>query len=597
MKPKRTQRQPGAQWRGKAVSTSDKTTLNPAKQKSSLPSSARVKPFAGKVFYLDLPSNRTAETLERDIKELGGTVEKFFSKDIRYLVSNKREARYVHCLRHDSPVPSPDSGPSSPHPRSVQRHPGSHGENIKSKNQSQTEMQIATSRGKSLVERVVKEQERVQINKILSNALEWGVKILYIDDVIAYVNKKKKATDSQVSVTAPVKTHVKAESTSKLGLQKHKAGNIRKPFIKVEDSSRHYRPIFLAMQSVPELSLTTQAPCSPFCPEDKDLPGNKQRGHGCVKATAVDVKGQVRKKSKDKKRSGFCECCMLKFDNLSLHLKGERHKTFSKSRKYFVVDQLISTLSCNFIPASATTKRPKCSIASKAETPPEATPQGADTSTLSHLKSHVKTTSPSDSPPPSQTRKEQRNRYTYSLSSKQKYLARKRPCGQKSPTSGAQDADKEQVPRSDMKTAPSSDDVFSILLSGVCHVDPPDQRPHKHADDSTSRVADASSRRNHREETQLNTDATPLEAVPDKNVFPDKETEVKLPEKEEEESLSEKTSPVQKFKRKIRVYKHKRRKVDVNVESVDSIFKVWECFQSSDDMDLEFRGFEDEDLT
>lgn len=66
------------------------------------------------------------------------TVEKFFSREIKYLVSNKREARYVHCLRQDSPVPSPESGPSSPYPRSQPHRPGSHGDG-KSRSQGQTD--------------------------------------------------------------------------------------------------------------------------------------------------------------------------------------------------------------------------------------------------------------------------------------------------------------------------------------------------------------------------------------------------------------------------------------------------------------------------
>lgn len=46
--------------------------MSRAKPASNVSSSAHVKPFAGKVFFLDLPSNRTAEILESDIKELGG---------------------------------------------------------------------------------------------------------------------------------------------------------------------------------------------------------------------------------------------------------------------------------------------------------------------------------------------------------------------------------------------------------------------------------------------------------------------------------------------------------------------------------------------
>lgn len=46
------------------------------------------------------------------------TVERFFSKEIKYLVSSKPEARYAQRLLPDSPAPSPDSGVSSPHPSS-----------------------------------------------------------------------------------------------------------------------------------------------------------------------------------------------------------------------------------------------------------------------------------------------------------------------------------------------------------------------------------------------------------------------------------------------------------------------------------------------
>lgn len=78
-------------------------------------------------------------SLSRFLMFVTQTVEKFFSKEIKYLVSNKREARYVHCLRQDSPVPSPDSGQSSPHPRSKPHRPGDHGDNIKSRSQGQTD--------------------------------------------------------------------------------------------------------------------------------------------------------------------------------------------------------------------------------------------------------------------------------------------------------------------------------------------------------------------------------------------------------------------------------------------------------------------------
>uniref|UniRef100_A0A3Q2VKH7 DBF4-CDC7 kinase regulatory subunit n=1 Tax=Haplochromis burtoni TaxID=8153 RepID=A0A3Q2VKH7_HAPBU len=257
----------------------DKVKLSQAKR-TSVPT--QVKPFAGKVFYLDLPSNRVAETLESDIKQLGGTVEKFFSKDIKYLVSNKREAKYVNCLRQDSPVPSPDSGPSSPYPCSNPHRPGSHGD-IKSRSQGQTDT------------------ERIQVNKILSNALEWGVKILYVDGMFFL------CLTSSGWYSSPC-------FANKRSMFCIPGGRIGKPFIKVEDSSRHYRPIYLTMSNMPEFNLKTTAPCSPFCPEEKDPPANKQG----VKASVSEERAQGRKKNREKKRGGYCECCMIKYNQLTM---------------------------------------------------------------------------------------------------------------------------------------------------------------------------------------------------------------------------------------------------------------------------------------
>lgn len=56
-----------AWFEGKRISSGSKT----AAAASPLVSS-HIKLLIGKIFYLDLPSNKTTESLERDIKELGG---------------------------------------------------------------------------------------------------------------------------------------------------------------------------------------------------------------------------------------------------------------------------------------------------------------------------------------------------------------------------------------------------------------------------------------------------------------------------------------------------------------------------------------------
>ncbi|XP_026172325.1 protein DBF4 homolog A [Mastacembelus armatus] len=616
MKPKHTQRHTGSKWEEKGVNTGDKTVLH-------VSSPALVKPFAGKVFYLDLPSNRTSEKLERDIKELGGTVEKFFSKEIKYLVTNKREAKYVQSLKQDSPVPSPDSGQSSPHPRSNSHQPGSHGDNNKSRSQGQTDT-FVTSRGKSLVERVVREQERVQMNKILSNALEWGVKILYIDDVIAYVQKKKKIARSWCPATTAVKTSVKAEPAVKQGFPKWKVGWVSKPFVKVEDSCRHYRPIYLTMPNMPEFNLKSIPPGTPFCIEDKDPPWNKLRGHRGAKAAVSEERIQVRKKNRDKKRGGYCECCMIKYENLTMHLQSERHMAFSKSDEYLVVDKLVSTLPCNFIQIKTEVKRPKCSVSSvlvvhgpcgktelkhrgglgtaeSIKQEQQWTVDGDEGFYSGHI---LKCKTIPGSAPLTQGEDDKRNCYIYSDTFRQKSLGCKRLCRQNSLTSCSQKAEQAQIPQLKTETAPS---MGPSSVSSNATIDPQDQISHKDMDGSTLLFPNINVQNevssicfnvltNKQVSSDTNKGSLLLETVQYGNVSSEKHIGHNL-SGQEEGSLPTQSSPVRKIQRR-RVYKRRRRKVDLqHVKSNDvpdnSMLRLWQLFQSSDDMDVEFNGFED----
>ncbi|KAL7835878.1 hypothetical protein SRHO_G00282250 [Serrasalmus rhombeus] len=320
------------------------------------------KPFTGRVFYLDLPCNKRSQTLESDIESLGGTVEKFFSKEIRYLVSNKPEARHVQRLVQDSPVPSPDSGLSSPYPASKR---DSHGHRGSSQGPTDT---VVVSRGKSLVEKVVKEQERVQINRILANALEWGVKILYIDDVLSYIDKKKTRLSKESTARPTVKTAAQPDPTERPVFQKCSTGRISRPFVKVEDSSRHYRPIYLPMPNMPVCNFKSPAPCSPFLVDenDNDAPRKKTKVHGSERDRGVKGRKDRRRghEGKGRRKGGYCECCLVKYDSLKAHLQGEQHQAFSKSEEYLVVDRVISGLSCDLIQISTQTKRVKCSVSS-----------------------------------------------------------------------------------------------------------------------------------------------------------------------------------------------------------------------------------------
>ncbi|XP_061771579.1 protein DBF4 homolog A isoform X6 [Nerophis ophidion] len=496
---------------------------------------AQPKPFVGKVFYLDLPSNKMTESLETDIQHLGGCVEKFFSKEIKYLVTNKREAKYIHCLKQDSQVPSPESECSSPFPGSHPFQPGHCGDHIKSRSQGQTDT-VLISRGKSFVERAVRKKERVHISKILLNALEWGVKILYINDVIIYVEKKKTLA-SQCPRPTVVKSSVKPESTAKHTCQKHK-GRIHKPFVKVEDSSRS------------------------------------------VKTSTVEEQAAGQKKNKDKKRGGYCECCAVKYENLTMHLQSDRHRAFSKTDAYQVVDRLVSTLPCSFTRLNRLYKRPKCSISTALVVPAPLGRSGhggkADQNPAGIMKEkqhnhalNVSSASPSASLIHCNDRKWFIASHQSKLQSRQKQLV---SCSQKA-THNAEMAPSSfehlarsslLVPRVNLDVQVSHRDPLSLAL-------PPHQDPH-----SVSYLESPEVITNQDETTGNNGKASGKVSERDGASPP---------------SLTY-TSPVKKVKRKVKAYKRKRRKLNskttckdhvVESDACDDTLRLWQLFYSSED--------------
>ncbi|XP_028943020.1 protein DBF4 homolog A [Antrostomus carolinensis] len=335
-----------------------KSSLKSVKKDTGKSEKLKYKPLTGKVFYLDIPSNVISEKIGKDLKELGGRVESFLSKDISYLVSNKKEAKFSSTLGQISPVPSPESacngGNSSPHPSNRKdRHDGS---------SFKIADTVRMSRGKSLVEKAIKEQDLIPSGSILSSALSWGVKILHIDDVKNYIEQKKKELylikragssfrDGGKQVIAP----------------KSRTGKLKNPFVKVEDGSCHYRPFYLQLPSFPVLNYCVPKPYSPFEVDKKHPSGQKQTQskHSRNKINSdKDCGTPVQLPQKDKKKRGYCECCGKKYEDLQTHLESEQHRNFAQSIQYHVVDDIISKLVYEFVEYKDDAKkiqRTKCS--------------------------------------------------------------------------------------------------------------------------------------------------------------------------------------------------------------------------------------------
>ncbi|XP_031235854.1 protein DBF4 homolog A isoform X1 [Mastomys coucha] len=308
---------------------------------------SKYKPLWGKIFYLDLPSITICEKLQKDIKELGGRVEEFLSKDISYLVSNKKEAKYAQTLGRVSPVPSPESAYTA---ETTSPHPSHDGSSFKSQDR------VCLSRGKLLAEKAVKDHDFIPTNSILSNALSWGVKILHIDDIRYYIEQKKKA------LTALKKSNASGRDAGKKagsGIQKTRTGRLKKPFLKVEDVNRSYRPFYLQLPSMPCINYFLQKPCSPFEIEKSSSIQKQAQPKLRINTDGDKCGTPVQLQLKEKRKKGYCECCLQKYEDLETHLLSEKHRNFAQSNQYQVVDDIVSKLVFDFVEYERDTPKKK----------------------------------------------------------------------------------------------------------------------------------------------------------------------------------------------------------------------------------------------
>ncbi|XP_063308564.1 protein DBF4 homolog A [Pelobates fuscus] len=295
------------------------------------------KPFTGKIFYLDLTSKIISEKLEKDIKELGGTVEGFLSKEISYLITNKKEATNAKVLKYmcsrKRPQPAKNTGESSNHQSC--------------KNYCQEEItpkkaeKGLVSRGKSLVKKAIKEQDFLPENSILSNAWNWGVKILHIEEAKRYIEEKKKGL---LKVKKPQTQSVKPVSKGPVR-RKIKPTKLPSPYLKVEDSKSQYKPHYLVLP----ILRSFQSP--------KTNTSNKVDKKVSVTTKVTAVKQSAAKhdgrndrfKLKEQKKRGYCECCLEKYDDLESHVLTQKHNNFAKSNLYQNVDNLIAEFEFDFV--------------------------------------------------------------------------------------------------------------------------------------------------------------------------------------------------------------------------------------------------------
>ncbi|XP_045924197.1 protein DBF4 homolog B [Micropterus dolomieu] len=303
------------------------------------------KKLEGKTFYLDSVKKRSTALLLETIYLLGGGVESFLHKDVSFVVTGSQE-----CLKDMKCTDSKAGakGTSEETQRPIMTRDSD-------KQQKATPRPVVCgSRGKALLEKAMRNNERLQRNSVLSNARSWGVKILYADDVLLYLKQLTRESLSAIH-EKPERTYTKQQ-----GAHVVKAAALRSPYLKIEDSSRKYKPLHMQSLTFPTLSYSGRF--SPFeSPPPRfevqiDQGENKTREKKKVGSNIQD-KSQTplscnptpwRPRKKD---LSYCECCHQPFTNLEEHLQSDQHRAFVLDlSNYTAVDQLVAEMLPGFDP-------------------------------------------------------------------------------------------------------------------------------------------------------------------------------------------------------------------------------------------------------
>ncbi|XP_033841111.2 uncharacterized protein dbf4b [Periophthalmus magnuspinnatus] len=303
------------------------------------------KKLDGRTFYLDRIKKRSAALLLEAITLFGGKIESFLHKDVDFVVTGCLEE--LEQKASDSKTKRDESTPAKQQ-ESVLK------EGRQKQATPKPPLNVCGSRGKALLEKAILNNERLQKSSVLTNARSWGVKILYADDVLLYLKQlSRESLDTKSKKSQKVYTKQIPNVV--------KAAPLRSPYLKVEDSSRKYKPLHVQSMNFPSLYYSGRY--SPFeCPPppcfDKWKGQEEKKDIENLKVTvSTENKSQTplscnpspwRRRKKD---VAYCECCRQTYKNQEEHLQTDQHRTFVlESSNYSVVDQLVPAMAPGFDP-------------------------------------------------------------------------------------------------------------------------------------------------------------------------------------------------------------------------------------------------------
>lgn len=275
--------------------------------------------FSNQKIFLDVKDYGKIDQLEADICQFGGTVEKFLSKEITCVVTNR--TRTEHLLTHKDV-----SAPASNQSQSLR--PGACASRV-------------MSRGQSLLMRSNSLKDKPVCDPV-TFAQTWGIKIVSLDTVVQAVDKHRFNPSSPVT-KQPLESHLDmkrrkfSDTAVKVGNAESKLTKFSDAFVKFEDTESNFRPFFHQYSTFPRLDLEGDLSNGIFKCGENVRP--------VVVRKNVGTPASARKQKVWSKR-GYCECCDVMYEDLNEHLISADHQRFVEHFENFAdLDKLIDEIS------------------------------------------------------------------------------------------------------------------------------------------------------------------------------------------------------------------------------------------------------------
>ena len=279
--------------------------------------------FLNQKFFLDVKDYSRIDRLEADIRQLGGIIEKFLSKEITCVVTNR--------TRTENLLPHKDASTSTAN-QSQSHRPSACGDRVMSRGQR------LLMRSNSLKDTSVRDP--------VAFAQTWDIKIVTLDTVVKAIDRQLQTCNpsSPVSKQSAESQHVtkrrKYSGTCEKGDAK---SNFRQfltkfsgAFVKFEDTESNFRPFYKQYSTFPHLDLEGDLSNGIF--------GSAENIRRVSAKKNVNTTPSARKQKAWSKR-GYCECCDVMYDDLNQHLISVSHLRFAEHKENFAdLDKLIDRI-------------------------------------------------------------------------------------------------------------------------------------------------------------------------------------------------------------------------------------------------------------